>query len=120
MTKAVKGIILSGLVFPGLGQLTFKCYKRGIALTVVSFTCFVFIIIMSVQKALTLLEQLSFKGGTIDIKSISEIAVQASNAEGDITYNLILLLIICCWIYSTIDAYLIGKNVDKVESDHQN
>lgn len=32
MNNSLKGALLSGVVFPGLGQIILKHYKRGIAL----------------------------------------------------------------------------------------
>ncbi len=108
MNNSLKGALLSGVVFPGLGQVILKHYKRGIALMLTVLVSLVVIVVRSVQQAFTILEKIASEGGAIDISTISN----ASTSSDSLISNLLLLLIILCWIISVVDAYRIGKKKD--------
>ncbi len=112
MKNSLKGAFWSGLIFPGLGQIVLKHYKRGavIMLTVlVSMSVFV---VKVVQHALDILEKIQSQGGAISMSTISNAATQASSTSGNLTLNIVLLLVIICWIIGVVDAYRIGKIKD--------
>ena len=58
MNNALKGALLSGLVFPGLGQVNLKHYKRGIALMLIVSISLLVIVVKAVLQALTILSYL--------------------------------------------------------------
>ena len=103
---------MSGLVFPGLGQVVLKHHKRGIALMITISVCVFGIIVIALQKALTILERIESEGGTLDMNTISNAATQASTASGSLVVNFLLLAILLCWILGIVDAYRIGKRKD--------
>jgi TM2 domain-containing membrane protein YozV len=96
MNNSLKGALLSGLVFPGLGQIVLKHYKRGAIIMLTVLVSLSVIIIEAVQKAFTILEKIGSEGGTIDMNTILTA----------------LLLIIFCWIIGVVDAFRIGKKKD--------
>ena len=49
MSHALKAALLSGLVFPGLGQIMLKHYKRGIAVVVVTLVLMALFMIYAVN-----------------------------------------------------------------------
>ena len=115
MPNAFKAALLSGLVFPGLGQLVLKHHKRGIALMLVVLSCLVAIVVKGVQQSLAILEKIASEGGVIDMKTVSSAASQASTTSSSLIFNLGLLLIIICWMIGVVDAYRIGKKKDIAE-----
>jgi hypothetical protein len=112
MNNSLKGAFLSGLVFPGLGQLALKHYKRGAVIIIAVLISLSIVVAEAVQHALAILEEIQFEGGAISISSISEAATRASTASGSLVFNLALLLAILLWIIGAVDAYRIGKNKD--------
>jgi hypothetical protein len=110
--NSIKAALLSGLVFPGLGQLVLKYYKRGIVLMFMVSASLMVLIFKAVQHALTILEKIELEGGVIDIYSITEAATQASSSSDSLIYKLGILLIVACWIFGIVDAYRIGKKMD--------
>ncbi len=66
------------------------------------------IITIATRSALAILRQLDNQGASTDIQVISDLAVQSSTSNTAV-YQGSLLLIVCCWIFSIIDAYRIGK-----------
>ncbi len=112
MPNALKAALLSGLVFPGLGQLVLKHHKRGMALMLVVLACLMAIVIKGVQQSLAILEKIASEGGVIDMRTVSSAASQASTTSSSLIFNLGLLLIIICWMIGVVDAYRIGKKKD--------
>ena len=110
--NSIKAALLSGLVFPGLGQVVLKHYKRGIVLMFMVSSSLMVLIFKAVQHALNILEKIELEGGVIDIYSITEAATQASSSSDSLIYKLGVLLIVACWIFGIVDAYRIGKKID--------
>ena len=112
MNNALKGALLSGVIFPGLGQVILKHYKRGIVLMFTVFASMTVIVLKAVQHAFAILEKIELEGGVVDIQTITDAAAQASSTSDSLIYNLGVLLIVGCWIFGIIDAYRIGKQKD--------
>jgi hypothetical protein len=105
----VKAALLSGLMFPGLGQMYLKRYLRGLILMMLAFLGIAAIVAVAVAGALESLKALSLEGGTADLNALANLAA-ASSKSRDIYINAGYLLIACCWVFSVIDAYIIGKS----------
>ncbi|MBU4013362.1 MAG: hypothetical protein KJ550_07840 [Proteobacteria bacterium] len=112
MKKSIKGALLSGLVFPGVGQIVLRHYKSGIAFVLTTLAALVLIIMKEVQQALIIVEKIGSIEGVIDMSTISKAAVQATTTNDSLILNLALLVIALCWIISIVDAYRIGKKMD--------
>jgi ABC-type spermidine/putrescine transport system permease subunit I len=112
MNNSLKGVFLSGLVFPGLGQIILKKYKRGIALMLTVLVCLLAIVLNAVQQALAILEKIDLKDGNVDFSTVSNAANNALSNSDSLTINFSLILIILCWIIGTVDAYRIGRKKD--------
>ena len=112
MNNAMRGVLLSGLVLPGLGQVVQKSYKRGIALMLIVLAAVITILVKAVGKALVILEKVEFADGPIDLESIYAAARQAVTAADRLEGNAALLLIAAGWLAGVVDAYLTGKKMD--------
>jgi len=112
MKNSLKGAFLSGLIFPGLGQIILKHYKRGTVIMLTVLVGMSVFVVKAVQHALDILEKIESQGGAISIRTISNAATQASATSGNLTFNIVLLLVIICWIIGVVDAYRIGKIKD--------
>ena len=112
MNNSLKGAFLSGLVFPGLGQVFLKHYKRGVVLILVVSASLLVIIIKAVQQANAILEKIESEGGAINMSTISNAATKASTTSESLIFKFFLLLIIFCWIIGVVDAYRIGRKKD--------
>ncbi|MBU4318857.1 MAG: hypothetical protein KKF30_16490 [Proteobacteria bacterium] len=66
MKKALLGALLSGLVFPGMGQMALKQKKRGILLIVSSLLSLIWFVSICTQRALTILEQVQSETSILD------------------------------------------------------
>ena len=112
MNNLLKGALLSGLVFPGLGQVVLKHYKRGAVLMLAITATLLAVLIKAVQQAFTILEKIESEGGAIDMSTISNAATQASTTSDSLIFKLLLWLIIFCWVIGVVDAYRIGRKKD--------
>ena len=112
MTNALKGALLSALVFPGLGQVVLKRYKRGLFLMLMVLAGLLAIVVVAVQQALAVLEKIESEGGIIDLNTISNAVAQASTPSGGLIITIFSWLILIIWIVGTVDAYRIGKKKD--------
>lgn len=113
MRQSLKGVLLSGLVFPGMGQLVLGAKKRGWSLIGAAILCLGIIVTSATLKALHILDTLAQEGKPLDIQSISEAAEQASTTAGTVIFNLVFLALIGCWLYSMVDAWRIGAGQDR-------
>jgi hypothetical protein len=112
MNNSLKGAFWSGLIFPGLGQVVLKHYKRGAVIMLMVLIGISVVVVKAVQSALAILEEIDLGSGAISMSTISNAATQASTTSGSLTINLVLLLTILCWIFGVVDAYRIGKEKD--------
>jgi len=112
MNNSLKGAFLSGLIFPGLGQVVLKHYKRGAVIMLTVLVSLSVVAVKAVQHALAILEKIESEGGAISMSTISNATAKASTTSGSLTFNLVLLLVILCWIIGIVDAYRIGKKKD--------
>ena len=113
MKKSLKGALLSGLLFPGAGQLWLKRPVRGIALMVAVSISLAVIVTKVGQQALTMLEKMESEGGPVDLVAIVNLAHATS--YDDFAMKCASLLLVACWIGSIIDAYILGGKRDLEE-----
>lgn len=108
MKKSSKAALLSALLFPGVGQMYLKRYLRGLLPMVLVLTGLGVLITRATLRALEVLDKMQASGGAIDMNVASNLAV-TSVASGDPYSSVIVLVISCCWIFSVVDAYRLGK-----------
>ena len=115
MKNSLKGALLSGLVFPGLGQVALQRYWRGFALMLAVMAGLYIMIVTALQQAYAILDNIEAEGGMPDSDTISQAAAQAAAASGSPMITAVSVLIVICWIVGIIDAYRIGKQKDLEE-----
>ena len=108
MNTAVKAALLSGFVFPGLGQMYLKRFKRGLTIMIPVLLALGMIIRTVIVSALERLKAIESGGGIADMETISNLA-RIDSAHGGTNLKLILLFVLGCWLFSVADAYKIGK-----------
>jgi hypothetical protein len=112
MKNAIKAVVLSGLVMPGLGQIVLKHYKKGIVLMLAVSAALAVMIGEAVRQALAIVDKLDLSGGTVDINTISDAAARASTASQSFIFKLLFYVIVFFWIVGIVDAYRIGRRKD--------
>ena len=109
MKISAKAALLSGLVFPGVGQLYLKLYWRGAIIMFFVLSGLGIIIGIATARALEILERIQSQSGTVDMATISKLAIASSTDHTSFYYRVSFLFIACCWLFSVIDAYMNGK-----------
>ena len=112
MNNSLKGAFLSGLVFPGLGQVILRHYKRGAVLMLTVSASMLVILIKALEQAFAIMEKIESEDSVINLSMISNAATQAATTFESLIFKLLLLLIIFCWIIGIVDAYRIGRKKD--------
>jgi len=115
MKNSVKGALLSGLVFPGLGQVVLRHYKRGVALMLTVSLSLLILVMKAIRQAFIILKKIEAEGLVINMNTISSTAAKVSTASDSLVYNFILLLITFLWISGIVDAYRLGRKMDLEE-----
>jgi len=115
MKPSTKAALLSGLAFPGTGQIHLKRLRRGITIMMCVLAGIGVIVWMATVKALAILDRLQGQLNRVDMETISNLA-RTSSADASPWYNLILVFIVCCWLFSIVDAYRIGKGMEHSEN----
>jgi hypothetical protein len=119
MTNAVKGALLSALVFPGFGQIALKQYQRGVVLMLTVLAGLAVIVVNAARQAMRIFETIESEGGAIDRDAIARAAAQATAPSDSLMMNLLLVVITICWIYAAVDAHRIGKQQDLQQGSEQ-
>lgn len=116
MTKALKGVLLSGLVLPGLGQIVLKQYRRGLAFVVAVSAGMALLMVKVAQTAMAIVERAGPAAENMDINQMVTSTNQAVAEAGTLGYQLALALIIAAWVFGAVDAYVVGRKLDKAEN----
>ena len=109
MKKSSKALVLSGLVFPGLGQIILKRYKTAALIMAVVAISFYNMLSIAMEQANAIVNKVLAQGGVLDMQAITDAASQATSSADNSTFNLYLWIIIACWLISIVDAWIAGK-----------
>ncbi len=109
INPAVKAALLSGLLFPGAGQLFLKRYYRGAAIIAFSLTSILFLIFYMVIVGQKVLSSSPLKGTAFNLKAFFFLMFDIIKSLNFTYILLIFLVIFLVWIISIIDAYHFGK-----------
>ena len=109
MTLATKAALYNTLLFPGWGQIYLNKYKKGISIIIATIAGVLSIIWSVIQTTINILKIAPFKKGTVTFIAVVQLAINAIKALNLSYLFLILLSMILLWIFSIIDAYMLGK-----------
>lgn len=107
MTNARKGVLLSALVLPGLGQFILKRKMRGSLVMIAILALLGALGVQIMNAALTALQNINMPVEQIDFNVLYDTVLQASTG-----CSLLASLLLLGWLGASIDAYLIGKELD--------
>lgn len=113
MKNSLKGALLSGLVFPGLGQVVLRHYRRGIAFILMLSIILLAIVVKAIQQAFPILEKIEAQGGVLSGNTIRNAVTQASIPSESLTLKVLLFLLTFGWIIAVVDGYRVGKKKDR-------
>lgn len=117
MKKTIKGVLLSGLVFPGLGQLFLGKKELGAGLILVTNIGLAGVVYSIFKRILMIMTQMQpdFEQGIFDFRRLIDLTLQSSSQANQVLDTISVTLITGCWIVSVGHAYWLGRQQD---TDH--
>ena len=106
-------MLLSGLVYPGLGQMLLGHRFSGLLFILGTTAAFVVLIYRLVQRALHVMDEAMFKlvNNALDLQALKEL-VERISAGGWKVENVCLIVILICWLAAIAHAYFVGNKID--------
>ena len=111
MKQATKGAFLSGLCYPGAGQMFFGRIYLGlgiITVTTIALVVLIYRIAMRIYRSMDpIIDMLATK--SVTFQKIKLTLSQTGYGGWDME-SISLIVFIFCWVASTVHAYYLGKN----------
>jgi hypothetical protein len=117
MSNAIKGMLCSALIFPGAGQIILAKYYRGLTFFVVAFVSGILFLTAVVRQAVVRLQDTVAQGVVVDVSKVMSILTEPSTYASSVYLKLSFLVLFCCWLFSVVDAWRLGKKLDQKPSD---
>lgn len=118
MKKATKAALLSGLVFPGLGNLYLKHWRSGVLLAgVAGYALYAFVAAV-MRIALDVSAKIENGMVPADTESVTLLVTQQLAAVEQVT-NIASLALVGCWLIGIVSAYWLGRVQDLKEAQEQ-
>ena len=115
MKKSTKAALLSGLVFPGVGNMYLKRWISGIVLAGVAGYSLYIIFSVMMRIALDLTAKIESGAVPSDLDSVTLLVSQQLVEVEKIT-NTASLTLIACWVVGIVSAYFLGRAQDLREA----
>jgi len=112
MKKSVKALLWSALAFPGVGHFYLKRHTRGLAWFVPALTGTILYIRGVFQEVDYVMDKL--ESGTVAIDPVA-IATMLDTVPHSLVTDIGFWIFVLCWIGGTVDAYLLGTQIEKNE-----
>lgn len=109
MTRASKAALISGLLFPGAGQIYLKRYRRGLGMITIALSAFIIILVRAVAAAMESISALPPTGVPLAPNDLARLAAVSSQDIWAGSGKVLLALFIGCWALSVVDAYRLGN-----------
>lgn len=116
MRRSTKAMLLSGLVFPGVGHLYLKRWIEGGVLAAAAGCSLYYIASIAVSTALDIVSQIETGVVPADPDVISQLVAQQLQASACAT-SLATIVLTVCWLTGIVGSYWQGR--DKVALDEE-
>ena len=109
MNLAVKGALFNALLFPGWGQIYLKKYTKGVLIILGILAGASSMMWSILQETINILKIEPLRKGISTFGALVQLAIDALQRLNLFYVSLILIFMLLLWIFSIIDAYLLGK-----------
>ena len=106
MKKSIISPLCSALVVPGLGQVINNQAKKGLIIFLA-----VFAILIAGAIKIYLLIKASLRGLAIN-ELYPEMVISRFKSQDHAFLWLLLFIFVCLWLYSVVDAFIVGRKMD--------
>ena len=113
MMRSTKAALLSGLIFPGIGHMVLRQYRRGSVLMISAVIASSVIVTVVVQRALTIVDR--FNSGDVPLEpgAIAEMVSNSTSGTDSLAVNISVMVLGACWLFGIIDSYRLGIAQEK-------
>jgi TM2 domain-containing membrane protein YozV len=118
LKKSTKAVLLSGLVFPGLGHLYLKCWVTGVVLSGVAAFAIYYISSIAMTIALDVSRKIETGAIPADIATVTNVVSQQFSGMEQAT-NLASITLLVCWVTGIVGSYWQGRTQDKLDATGQ-
>lgn len=119
MRKSITAVLLSALVFPGVGHLYLRSYLRGFILVAISAAALIDFIRRAWREAEIIREQLLNEinsSGIIDFERlITQTTANIHHIDSQ-PFTIATLLLLACWLIAIIDSHREGKKIEEASA----
>jgi hypothetical protein len=114
MKKSTRGVLLSGLVYPGLGQLVLGQVVTGVLFMLLTTAGLFVFVYRIVQRAVRLIDDLLplLANNEIDVNTLNE-QLSRDSAGGWGAETISLIAVTGCWLAAMVHAYFVGRKIDQ-------
>jgi hypothetical protein len=113
MKASTRGMLLSGLVYPGLGQLILGRMTSGIILALFATVAFIVLIYRVVERVYRLIDQILplLADNALNVTALKELLGRDAAAGWGVE-KICLIGLVFCWLVAIGHAYFVGKKID--------
>jgi TM2 domain-containing membrane protein YozV len=115
LKKSTKAVLLSGLVFPGLGHFYLKRWVTGVALSGVAAFAVYYISSIAMTIALDVSRRIETGAIPADIATVTNVVSQQFSGIEQAT-NVASITLLVCWVTGVVGSYWQGQTQDKLDA----
>lgn len=108
MKRSTKAVLVSGLVFPGLGHIFLRSYVVGLVLVCLAGGSVYMVVNTAIETALDVAREIETGSMSIDSASISQLVAQRSQ-QAEQSTNVAVWVFMASWVIGIIDSYRVGR-----------
>jgi hypothetical protein len=108
MKRSTKAVLLSVLVFPGVGHMVLKKYLRGSVLMLSALVALSVVVTKAITQALTIVDRINSGEIPVEAVAITELASMPTIGADAFILNMAALAIGAVWIIAVVDSYRLG------------
>jgi hypothetical protein len=114
MKRSTKAVLISGLVFPGLGHILLRKYVVGLLLLSLAGGSIYTVANTAIETALNVTREIESGRTAIDSASISQLVAQRSQ-QAKRPINVAVWVLMASWVIGIVDSYRVGRAQDRQE-----
>ncbi|GGY32634.1 hypothetical protein GCM10011297_01940 [Bacterioplanes sanyensis] len=113
--ESTKAVLLSTLVFPGMGHFYLKKPLAGVMLFGASTVCLFYILTTVVSVTKKVMANITVADLPLDIAQITELVQQSMAAVDGSSANTATWVLIVLWVIAALDAARLGRAVQQAK-----
>ena len=113
MKESTKGVLLSALVYPGLGQLILGQVAAGVVFIILTTTALLVFIYRIIERAARSIDEILplMAKNELDVNVLKELLSQDPHGGWGVE-AISLIALAGCWLVAIMHAYFAGRKID--------